>query len=671
MSDFKPRYTENSGTLWAPSQTGSFSLTNDIKFWLDADHTASFVTGTTSGYTTISTAEDRIADIQFFGDSTYPPVYNTTGSLGADSEIGQRPTIWFSNVVNAGSQPIRNNRIGRMTSSVGAINGKLPGGNNDRSVFYVARYNGWRTAVANFAWQYGDNFANETYGLAGTPLGSADQESGWAHSSGTLILPRFGSTADFSSSANGELTVSKNAGSRLYYQFHSSSATGAIFLNGLTSSDDEYAYTGVTLATDTGSDGSFFFGSEVEATNFKPHWVLGEMIILDGVPSDDDRQRIEGYLAWKWDLTGSLPDDHPYHDVQPLNITPAGDVSFTFTGANVAPYPNPATGTFSVQRQSGSTVLTASIDVTGTAVAGADYTDIFPLNLTWELNETGSKDFTVTFLTNPETTKTFEPFIASSGEATIVTPATSSTNIIYPGFLEFSSSAATIVEGENTLVTVNRQSGSHGALTGTLEFVTGSNGLSLSDLTFNNIDFGSAGSDITGTIFFEDGATSYQFAITASDDTIDESTESASFGFFNLNYPLSTTRFFPTASVGDADSFVLTVTDNETGSLNFGPDFVGPIYVTGTQNLTYSVDRTIAGDFATTATIALSGSTTAVEGLDYTGSTFPLDLSWADQETGSKTFTVNFLNNSETTGTLFVPVITSSTAAVDRDWETR
>ena len=148
--------------------------------------------------------------------------------------------------------------------------------------------------------------------MAGTPLGSADQESGWAHSSGTLILPRFGSTADFSSSVNGELTVSKNAGSRLYYQFHSSSATGAIFLNGLTSSDDEYAYTGVTLATDTGSDGSFFFGSEVEATNFKPHWVLGEMIILDGVPSDDDRQRIEGYLAWKWDLTGSLPDDHPY-----------------------------------------------------------------------------------------------------------------------------------------------------------------------------------------------------------------------------------------------------------------------------------------------------------------------------------------------------------------------
>ena len=43
------------------------------------------------------------------------------------------------------------------------------------------------------------------------------------------------------------------------------------------------------------------------------------MIILDGVPSTSDRQRVEGYLAHKWLLTGSLPADHPYKSTAPTN----------------------------------------------------------------------------------------------------------------------------------------------------------------------------------------------------------------------------------------------------------------------------------------------------------------------------------------------------------------
>lgn len=315
---FSPQYGSDNASLWTPTATGSNPLSNNVKFWLDADNTGSFTTTTTDSLSTISTAQDRIASIQFIGDSTYPPVYHPTASLGADSEIGNRPTIWFSNVVNEGSQPIRNNRIGRMTSSIGAINGKLPGGNDDRSVFYVARYNGVRTAVANYAWQYGDNEANQTYGVGLTPLGSADQESGWAHSSGTFILTRFGSTQNFES-GSAELSVAAADGGRLYYMFHSSSGAGSKFINGTSGAANDYGYSSVTLATDTGSEGSFFFGSEVEATNFRPHWALGEMIILDGVPSTSDRQRVEGYLAHKWLLTGSLPADHPYKSTAPTN----------------------------------------------------------------------------------------------------------------------------------------------------------------------------------------------------------------------------------------------------------------------------------------------------------------------------------------------------------------
>lgn len=40
--------------------------------------------------------------------------------------------------------------------------------------------------------------------------------------------------------------------------------------------------------------------------------VMGEMIVLDYFPDDATRQNIEGYLAHKYNLQGSLPSTHPY-----------------------------------------------------------------------------------------------------------------------------------------------------------------------------------------------------------------------------------------------------------------------------------------------------------------------------------------------------------------------
>lgn len=37
-----------------------------------------------------------------------------------------------------------------------------------------------------------------------------------------------------------------------------------------------------------------------------------EMIVIQSTLSSDDRQRIEGYLAWKWGLESNLPANHPY-----------------------------------------------------------------------------------------------------------------------------------------------------------------------------------------------------------------------------------------------------------------------------------------------------------------------------------------------------------------------
>jgi hypothetical protein len=42
-----------------------------------------------------------------------------------------------------------------------------------------------------------------------------------------------------------------------------------------------------------------------------------EFVICDTTLSDSDRQKVEGYLAWKWGLVSSLPSDHPYKNGAP------------------------------------------------------------------------------------------------------------------------------------------------------------------------------------------------------------------------------------------------------------------------------------------------------------------------------------------------------------------
>jgi len=67
---------------------------------------------------------------------------------------------------------------------------------------------------------------------------------------------------------------------------------------------------GVTLATITG--GTTSIGSVYSGASWF-NGTISEIMIFNTTLSNTDRQAVEGYLAWKWQLNTSLPTTHPYY----------------------------------------------------------------------------------------------------------------------------------------------------------------------------------------------------------------------------------------------------------------------------------------------------------------------------------------------------------------------
>ena len=114
-----------------------------------------------------------------------------------------------------------------------------------------------------------------------------------------------------------------------------------------------YSYNATVSATDTATTlnlnssnmyiGALHGGSDLYVGN------MCEILVYSSVLSTTNRQRIEGYLAWKWGFNTSLPASHPYYSAQGPVYTPSawtvinsGLLSYTPTtsGNWVAPVPS-------------------------------------------------------------------------------------------------------------------------------------------------------------------------------------------------------------------------------------------------------------------------------------------------------------------------------------------
>ena len=75
--------------------------------------------------------------------------------------------------------------------------------------------------------------------------------------------------------------------------------------------------TGTVTGTATTSNvvgiGGWYNNSTQQAVNID----IAELVFYDANISDTNRENLEGYLAWKYGLTGNLPPNHPYKNTPP------------------------------------------------------------------------------------------------------------------------------------------------------------------------------------------------------------------------------------------------------------------------------------------------------------------------------------------------------------------
>jgi hypothetical protein len=128
---------------------------------------------------------------------------------------------------------------------------------------------------------------SDTGGPYGIVAGSGDSGTGVSASFGTISLRVNGAAA--------------SSGTRA--QVYTSLGTNAVLVT-ISGVDFSSWSSGVRLGN-------------YDATFRPDNGLFGEWIAVSGSIFTSDRDKIEGYLAHKWGLTASLPNDHPYKTVAP------------------------------------------------------------------------------------------------------------------------------------------------------------------------------------------------------------------------------------------------------------------------------------------------------------------------------------------------------------------
>jgi hypothetical protein len=91
-------------------------------------------------------------------------------------------------------------------------------------------------------------------------------------------------------------------------------ANGSYYVNGTFNPSFGSSVYAATTITSGQSIASGTTGVQLSSPFFNRFFVgtMNEVLLYSSPPTTVQRQQVEGYLAWKWGLQGTLPSDHPY-----------------------------------------------------------------------------------------------------------------------------------------------------------------------------------------------------------------------------------------------------------------------------------------------------------------------------------------------------------------------
>lgn len=248
-----------SGSLWTPTRLGSAVVT-----WFDAG-TLSTLTLSGSAVTSWASRAGSITASQ--GTSSKRPTYSATArnSLPGVSFDGSDDVLQFSSTTG------------------------LPSGDSDGFLCAVGYSNasGFRYMVS--------------YGDTGTTTNGS--RSAAVNSSGNAAFVVFGTSNDVNSN------VSWNGSDRV---FVAQGGSGQLSLT----IDGQLSPQTVSTTLVTTSPGAAMLGAYSGGNSY---WsgVLQEALIGNRKLTTGERQKMEGYLAWRWGLVSQLPSGHPYKTIRP------------------------------------------------------------------------------------------------------------------------------------------------------------------------------------------------------------------------------------------------------------------------------------------------------------------------------------------------------------------
>jgi hypothetical protein len=121
----------------------------------------------------------------------------------------------------------------------------------------------------------------------------------------------------------GSSTYARAANTMQIFNTQNATTGTTLFANG--SSVNLNLSNGMTTSTNTsplaaalGTDLFSVFATGGPENAVSPAGKVSEILVFNENLSTTNRQLVEGYLAWKWDLVASLPTEHPYKTYPPF-----------------------------------------------------------------------------------------------------------------------------------------------------------------------------------------------------------------------------------------------------------------------------------------------------------------------------------------------------------------